>query len=264
MYPDSPFAYPQSSYQRPVALVLVDPDVDPNFTVCFRSEWLPYVIGALSQLLAQTTWQTDDPDALNLVQARAQLLIALFMEGCPTIMPDAGCVTYPPSASFISYYPQNPYTQPGYVPDWYSIAPFVLVDSELAAVFTGMQIGDVLALNGAFPNPDAVVEHGLSAIHLEFMGEGTVELEFVSIFAGALVGVTVDDDGLHTVFVDTNADVLAAPPETPGAFIETFTITGTGTHHIDIRFWPVLDDSGIPLRYGGGLRSVRLCGPGTE
>src|SRR5438445_10539673 len=125
MFPDNPFAYPQSSYQRPAPLVLVDPDVDANFTVCFRSEWLPYVVGALSQLLAQTTWETDDPDVLNLVQARAQLLIALFMEGCPTIMPDADCVTYPPSASFISYYPQNPYTEPGFVPDWYSIAPFV-------------------------------------------------------------------------------------------------------------------------------------------
>lgn len=261
VFPDSLFAEPQSSYERPAPLVLHDPDVDANVSVCFHSSWLPYVIGALSQLLQQTTWATDDPDALNLVQARAQLLIDLFIQGCPTLIPDTGCLTYLPYASFISYYPQNPFTDPSYVPDWYSIAPFVVVDSDLAAALTGTQLGDVLALNGAFPNPDAVVEHGLSAIHLEFTGEGTVELEFVSIFAGSLVGVTVDDDGLSTVFVDTNADVIAAPPETPGSFIETFTITGTGDHHIDIRFWPVLDDSGIPLRYGGGLRSVKLCGP---
>lgn len=258
---DSPFAVPQSSYERPVPLVLVDPDTDANITVCFRSEWLPYVLGALQQLILQTTWDTDDPDALNLVQARAQLLIALFIEGCPTIMPDAGCITYPMSASFISYYPQNPYTDPGFVPDWYSIAPFVLIDSDLAASLTGTAVGDVVALTGAFPNPDSIAEHGLSDIRLDFTGEGIVELRFVSVFAGALAIVTVDDDGLNSRYVDTNADVIAAPPETPGDFIESFTITGAGAHHINIRWTPVLDDSGIPLRYGGGMRSVSLCGP---
>lgn len=261
MFGDSPFARPRSSYERPVPLVLVDPDVDVNYTVCFRSEWLPYVLGALQQLLQQVTWDTDDPDALNLVQARAELLIALFMEGCPTVMPDTGCVTYPMSASFISYYPQNPYTQPGYVPEWYSITPFVVIDSDWAATVTGTAIGDVVALNGAFPNPDAVIEHGLSAIHLEFTGEGVVELHFVSIVAGALAIVTVDDDGSHSRIVDTNADVVSVPPETAGEMVEEFTITGTGAHHIDVRFTPVLDDSGIPLRYGGGMRSVVLCGP---
>jgi hypothetical protein len=258
---DSPFARPQSSYERPVPLVLVDPDVDANITVCFRSEWLPYVLGALQQLILQTTWATSDPDALNLVQARAQLLIALFIEGCPTLIPDVGCVTYPMSASFISYYPQNPYTEPGVIPDWYSITPFVIIDSDLAAAVTGTEIGDVVALNGAFPNPDAVIEHGLSAIHLDFTGAGVVELHFVSIPFGAVAIVTVDDDGSHSRIVDTNADVIEVPPESAGEVIEEFTITGSGAHHIDVRFAPVLDDSGIPLRYGGGMRSVVLCGP---
>jgi len=261
MFGDSPFARPQSSYERPAPLVLVDPDTDADYTVRFRAEWLPYIIGALSQLLLQTTWSTDDPDALNLVQARAQLLIDMFIVGSPTEIPATGCVTHAMSASFISYYPQNPYTDPGMVPDWYSIPPFVIIDSDLASTVTGASIGDVVALNGAFPAPTSIVEHGLSAIHIEFTGEGVVELHFVSIVFGGLAIVTVDDDGSHSRVVDTNADVISAPPETPGEVVEEFTITGTGSHHIDIRFSPVLDDSGIPLRYGGGMRSVVLCGP---
>lgn len=261
MYSPSVFAFPKSSYERPAPLVVVDPDVDPNFTVCFRSEWLPYVIGGLSQLLQQVAWDTDDPAALTLVRARAQLLIDMFIVGCTTAMPDTGCVTYPMSASFISYYPQNPYTEPGVVPDWYSVTPFVLIDSDLAATLTGTMIGDVVALTGAFPNPDAVAEHGLSAIHLEFTGEGVIELHFVTLIAGGTAAVTVDDDGLGTRYVDLNADVIAVPPETPGETIEEFTITGTGAHHIDIRFAPTIDDSITVLRYGGGMRSVVLCGP---
>lgn len=83
MYPDSEFARPVSSFRRPAPVLDIDPDVQPDKTVCFRSEWTPYIVGALRQLLLQTTWATTDPDQLNLMQARAQLLIALFMEGCP-------------------------------------------------------------------------------------------------------------------------------------------------------------------------------------
>lgn len=82
MWPDSPFARPVSSFQTPVPLVTVDPDEEPDYQVCFRKEWLPYVIGSLQQLLLQTTWKTNDKDALNLVQARAQLLISMFLNAC--------------------------------------------------------------------------------------------------------------------------------------------------------------------------------------
>lgn len=82
MWGDNPFARPISSFQKPVPLVTVDPDDEPDYQVCFRKEWLPYIIGSLQQLLLQTTWKTDDKDALNLVQARAQLLISMFLNAC--------------------------------------------------------------------------------------------------------------------------------------------------------------------------------------
>lgn len=260
MFGPNPFAVPVSSFGRPVPPVFVDPDDNPNYQVCFRSEWLPYILGSLEQLLLQTTWKSDDPLIIQQTQDRARLLLSLFMRGCPTVVPDFGCVVFPMSASFISYYPQNPYTMPGYVPDWYSITPFLRVDSDLAATLTGTAINDVVALNGAFPNPDAIAEKGLSAIHIELIGVGQVELHFVGLFAGALAAVTVDGDGLATTYVDLNVDVIELPPESYGEIIKEYEFTTDGPHHIDVRFTPVVDDSGIPLRYGGGMRSVVLCG----
>lgn len=76
MFPDSPFAVPRSSYERPVPLVLVDPCDNPDVAIYVRHEWIPYILGSLKQLVLQTTWDTQDPEALNLVQARAMLLLS--------------------------------------------------------------------------------------------------------------------------------------------------------------------------------------------
>lgn len=89
MWPDSPFAHPVGSFRYPVPLVPVDPDVNPDVTVCFRREWLPYIIGSLQQLLLQSTWDTRDPDALNRAQGQAQLLVSMFIQGCPPDVPPA-------------------------------------------------------------------------------------------------------------------------------------------------------------------------------
>jgi hypothetical protein len=82
VFRDSPYAVPVSSFQKPVPLVNVDPSFQPDTTVCFRREWLPYIIGSLQQLLLQTTWDTTDPVALNIAQGQAQQLISQFIQGC--------------------------------------------------------------------------------------------------------------------------------------------------------------------------------------
>jgi len=76
------FLRPQSSYERPVPLVLVDPDVDATAVVCFNPEWMPYVLGSLQQLVQHTTWDTQDEDELLQQIARASLLIAQFTTPC--------------------------------------------------------------------------------------------------------------------------------------------------------------------------------------
>lgn len=80
MYPDQEFAQARGSFLRPVPAPLVAPDASPTKTVSVNCQWLPYVRGALMQLLLQATWQVGDPGALLLAQERAFALINLFSE----------------------------------------------------------------------------------------------------------------------------------------------------------------------------------------
>lgn len=80
MFPDSDFAAPTSSFNHPVPPPLVEPDSSPSVTVTFACAWLPYVRGALQQLLLQTTWDTADETVLNMTQGQAFNLICLFTE----------------------------------------------------------------------------------------------------------------------------------------------------------------------------------------
>jgi len=72
-----PFAHPTSSFNEPVLPPSVEPDEGEQVQVCFAVGWLPYVLGALSQLLLQSTWQGDPADVL-LAQGRATNLLGLF------------------------------------------------------------------------------------------------------------------------------------------------------------------------------------------
>lgn len=78
MFPDSVFARPVSSFNTPVPPPTSDPDAGPSVSVCVSTEWIAYIIGALKQLLLQTTWQTTDPDLLNQTQGRVFNLIDMF------------------------------------------------------------------------------------------------------------------------------------------------------------------------------------------
>jgi hypothetical protein len=87
VFPDSPFAYPVSSFQQPVPLVQADPDSTPLLQVQFNASYLPYIIGCLEQLLLQTTWDTTDPTALGLMQARCFDLLYIFSRAYAPTLP---------------------------------------------------------------------------------------------------------------------------------------------------------------------------------
>lgn len=101
MEPDSPFAYPRSSFQVPVDPPDVEPDSTPLETIQVNSTWLLLLRGCAKQLLQQTTWQTDDPDVLNLAQERAFALIGLLQDQGiePMSFPIASMIQYAGSAA---------------------------------------------------------------------------------------------------------------------------------------------------------------------
>lgn len=78
MLPDDPDFLPTGSFQWPIPAPTSDPDVGALVHIDFAAVYLPAVIGCLMQLLEQTTWDTTDPDVLNLAQSRADMLIQMF------------------------------------------------------------------------------------------------------------------------------------------------------------------------------------------
>lgn len=77
MFPDRANPPTTSSFQFPVAPPPDDAPGDPFQTVQIPCKWLPYVRGALMQLLVQATWKTDD---WTTVQNRVFNLIGAFQE----------------------------------------------------------------------------------------------------------------------------------------------------------------------------------------
>jgi hypothetical protein len=81
VWPPSIFAVPVPSFVSPVLPPGVEPGASPFVTVCINELWLPYVRGALTQLLLQSTW--GDPVQVNneTAQKQAAELIARFQSG---------------------------------------------------------------------------------------------------------------------------------------------------------------------------------------
>lgn len=77
MFPPSVFATPRGSFNVPVPAPGQDPGACPLVTVTFSEAWLPYVLGALDQLVLQATWQGDD-DTQTTAQQQAMYLKSLF------------------------------------------------------------------------------------------------------------------------------------------------------------------------------------------
>ncbi len=89
MYPDSLYANARGSFERPVPPPVSGPSDSPTSSITINCEWLPYIRGALQQLLLQSTWQDVFP-GLDLTQQRVFDLIDLFQE-CSTPLPPFIC-----------------------------------------------------------------------------------------------------------------------------------------------------------------------------
>lgn len=59
-------------------LILIDPCDNPDLRLEFRHEWLPYVLGALKQLMLQSTWKTTNSHDLYVQQGYVANLLSCF------------------------------------------------------------------------------------------------------------------------------------------------------------------------------------------
>lgn len=202
-------------------------------------------------------------------------IVINFLKGlhCPPELQTEECTTYPTYATFISYSPMNPYLQPNLIPDGYLTQPF-LVNGENGNDIPGFEHFDVIVPFDAITfdlNFFEDISGQLPTIQILVQGEGHVNIRFLTTPQGGLAVVTVDNPpdlldilaGIVTSaenIVDLNRDMVSLPPETATEIIFPAATTGAGMHTIYIVFLPILDDSLIPVRFGGGFRGAELCG----
>lgn len=87
MFIDGEWREPISSFVASVPPPTADPDAGDLVHVHFAREWLPYVLGALTQLQLPTTWRSDDSAVIALAQARASELITMLAIEAESPMP---------------------------------------------------------------------------------------------------------------------------------------------------------------------------------
>lgn len=197
-----------------------------------------------------------------------------FLKGlhCPPDMSEQECVEYPTYASFIQYQPMNPFIEPNTIPDGYLTQPF-LVDGQNGNDIPNLEPNDIYVPLDSITldfNWFEDISGQLPTITIMVQGEGKAFIKMLNTPAGGLAVITLDNPpnladilaGIVTGaenIIDLNQDLVSLPPETAIEQIFPLDIVGTGMHTIYIVFLPILDDSLVPLRFGGGFRGVQLC-----
>jgi len=201
-------------------------------------------------------------------------IIANFLRGvhCPPELVEQDCFDYPTYTAFTHFSPQNPYINPNAIPDGYLTQPF-LINGENGVDIPNYEHFDILVpFDSLTLDVDWFddISGQLPTIEIHCSGTGKATLKFLNQVAGGLVVVTIDNPpnlvdiiaGIVTGadnILDLNLDIVSLPPETAIEIEYQVDVVGAGDHIIYAVFLPILDDSLIPVRFGGGFRGVILC-----
>lgn len=257
----------------PTRCVSLDIPDDENHIAAF---W-----GALQELAYWFSWERDE--AHTGVQASAVWMNVIdaahtrFLSGnpCGNEMVDQ-CVEMAPHHPAIEWQPTNPFLDPHETPSGYLAAPFSIVDLSLPGIdlayLAGLKNGDVIATLLSIPgNPLELLVDGLPRFLIRVNGTGTVTIHLINLPLGGIAAIGKDTFidipgliggviGTGITLVDLNRDLVSIPPETSTIIGQQVEFTTAGAHFIEVAFIPILDDSVTPVRYGGGLRGMTVCG----
>lgn len=87
---------PVPSFEFPVDPPSTGPFDEPVFQVCINQDWLPFIAGALKQLLLQSTWNAANDTQVLDIQGRVFNLISAFgqvVPGCAEPTPSKLCLS---------------------------------------------------------------------------------------------------------------------------------------------------------------------------
>jgi hypothetical protein len=196
----------------------------------------------------------------------------LSATACPPILEEQDCYEYPTYSSFFRYTPMNPYIEPDEIPEGYETQPMI-VNGENGNTVPNYEHFDIIVPSSAITfdvNWWASISGQLPTVEVLVQGAGKAFLKMLTLAQGGLAVITVDNPpdlldilaGIVTGadnIIDLNQDLVSLPPETAQELIFEVDLVGAGLHTIYIVFLPILDDSLIPIRFGGGFRGVQLC-----
>lgn len=202
-------------------------------------------------------YQQQPIDRLHLepMERAMRYITAPHTAPCMPQISDDNCYDYGPNAPFITWFPHDPYMDPNWTGPGYAIgAWYVAQDPGLIDATPGAVVTDVAHVRvGVGENAE---------FRIKAYGTGQVELHLANVVAGGIGIIRVD--GVIVDSVDMQQDPTSAPPETANITIWEHEFTTPGAHEIIVNMVPVVDDSATPpIKYGGGLVKVVLCGLST-
>jgi len=242
--------------------------IDPPDRLCFQIEvpndkfHIAAFKGALYTLTSAVSWADDlDHTAKAVAAVWAEIYDNLRTCTDTPIETENDCIEYLPNSENITFAPADPFSQPGLIPDGYVQPPFVVLD-DLTFIdqLLGLQVGDVLTGFLGFPVLTPALGQGLARFRVRVNGTGVVELHFLKLPLGGMVLITEDDNPLSANIVSLYKDPLVLPLEIITEIVIEIEFTTPGEHHIDVSFLARFNDELTFFTYGGGIRSVVLCG----
>lgn len=280
------------------AVLIPDGEICVNVQIPNHPDYVKLFLRAVRMLETNRLYQRDEGLSAKIVTQQwrdrtiTPLIESLAMgNGCPEDMKQFACNSYPAFASFIKYFPDNPYIDGEDVPEGYllpawwiwgsleTILPDYIDDifNGLLEDFTGYKPKDALTWLGSIPislSWEDFFDIGgiFPRIEIEVTGIGQAKIEFLSFPAGGRVIVELDqmpniidilDGGFfdpNSSVIDTDRDIVSFPPEENVINIIPVDVETDGDHTIYCIFLPLINDSVLPIGFGGGIRSVELCG----
>ena len=257
---------PESGYPLP-------DNVTPDDTICVSlripddDKYRAAFMSALSDLGSWLSWEKSgsrgDRRASQAATLWKNLLDAYLVIGdCESALGE-DCIGYGLNAPFVDFAPQNPYTHPDYRPTGYNKPPFYIVrDNDTIYLALGYKVGDVMTdITNFLGNfPEIIPTGGLPRIRVQVSGIGTIEFHILNVPLGSFAQIQVDGMLASLQYVDTNLDVTSSPIETTLEQVIEISLDTSGSHFVDLTFVPKLNDEIPFVNFGGGLRSIVLCG----
>jgi hypothetical protein len=262
-----------SKKQRKRGYLLPDP-IDGYNLICVQvqipdaPEYRRAFVGAITELAKWWTWEKDgnrlEKKAARAAKYWSDILTPQFedtgffhdCDGCPDCPP--GCTIIPLYDSRIEWLPNDPFRTPNLIPDGYLLPPWYIAP---AINLIGAPMGSIVT---DFARITAIagwaLQYQVPRFRLTVNGSGVVRIHFVNVLQGGLAIIQVDGDIFSLEYVDLQKDVISVPPETAVELIVDLRLTADIEHFIDVQMYPRVDDSTIPVGFGGGVMEIQLCG----